>query len=155
MNKQSQPLTFKQIVAATGDISKCYQVGLRGLGTHSNKVKLHDTTKCTGSVDLDTGTTAKYPNANRWDYFFCYKGQVYFVEVHGAKSDEVSTVIKKLKWLKEWLNNHATEINKIKAKTVTPYYWVQSHGFHIPRNSPQFRQAAQNGILPVAVVNLE
>lgn len=153
-NKKAKAPSFKEVVEATHDIATCYRNGLQGLGSHSNKVRLGDAQKCLGSVDLDACTLQRYPNDNRWDYAFCYKGEVFFIEVHGAKTGEVSTVLRKLQWLKNWLNTNAQEINRLKAKSTGPFFWVQSSGFHIPQNSPQFRLAAQNGIKPVAMVIL-
>lgn len=150
---QKGPLGFKHAVEATDDIKKCYQKGLQGLGAHSAKIELSDTTKCEGSVDLDSCITAKYPQSNRWDYFFSYKGEIYFVEVHSANTAEVSVVLKKLQWLKDWLQNQAPEINKLKAKN-TPYYWIQSKGFNIPKTSTQFRIITQAGLKPIAKLSL-
>ncbi|HEV3414685.1 MAG TPA: hypothetical protein VG101_19535 [Puia sp.] len=153
-SKKKKKLTFRQAVEATDDISECFRNGLQGLGNHSGKIILGNTTQCSGSVNLDACTLQKYPQANRWDYIFCYKGEAFFVEVHSANTGEVSTVIRKLQWLRDWLNGSANEINSLKAKSSGPFYWVQSSGFHIPQNSPQFRLAAQSGIKPVALVKL-
>lgn len=119
--KKAETNHFKTAVENTPDIANCYQVGLRGLGAYSNKVQLSDTSKCSGSVDIDACTTEKYPQSNRWDYGLCYREKVYFMEVHTANTGEVSTVIRKLQWLKDWLNREAPELNKLKAKEQTPY----------------------------------
>jgi hypothetical protein len=153
--KKTESNAFKTGVESTPDIANCYQSGLRGLGVHSHKIELSQTTLCSGSVDIDTCTTTKYPQSNRWDYALCYNKEVFFVEVHGAKTDEVGTVLKKLQWLKDWLNEEAPEINKLKAKSQTPFIWIQSNGFHILRNSKQYRQASQAGIKPIAKLVLK
>lgn len=150
MSKKS----FKDAVDADG-ILPCYKVGLRGLGTNSTKIKLGDTKKCEGSVDLDVCFSNSQPQSHRWDYCFSYKGEVFFVEVHSAISSEVATVIKKLEWLKDWLNNHAPEVNKLKAVSRTPYYWIQASNFNIPVTSRQFRTAVQAGIKPVPLLKLQ
>lgn len=147
-------MTFKEAVDITTDVRPCFQAGLKSLGTHSKKVRLSDTSKCEGSVDIDTCLTAKYPQSNRWDYCFCYKGEVFFIEVHSAITSEVSTVIKKLQWLKDWLNHEAPEINKLKAKSRTPFYWIQSSNFSIPPTSKQFRSVVQAGIKPIPSLEL-
>jgi hypothetical protein len=146
---------FKTAVENTPDIANCYQTGLKGLGTHSAKIELSEPSHCTGSVDLDSCTTAKYPQLNRWDYILCYKKEVFFVEVHGAKTDEVGTVLKKLQWLKDWLNSEAPELNKLKATSQTPFVWIQTNGFHILPNSRQYREAIQKGIKPIAKLSLK
>ncbi len=153
--KRTETNSFRTAVENTPDITTCYQVGLRGLGTYSQKVQLSDNSKCSGSVDIDACTTTKYPQSNRWDYGLCYKEKVYFMEVHTANTGEVSTVIRKLQWLKDWLNREAPEINKLKATEQTPYVWVQTNGFHILKTSKQYRDAVQAGILPIAKLILK
>lgn len=155
MAKQRR-LSFPEAVVATSDIENCYQAGLQAiLQRDRSKISLYDTRACEGSVDIDSCLTRKYPSDNRWDYCLSYKGEVFFVEVHTASSSEVSTVIRKLSWLKNWLNSEAPEINKLKAKSVTPYYWVQSSGYHIPPRSRQYREADRAGILPVPRLELK
>ena len=148
-------MTFKKAVKGTPDVATGFRKGLTALGNYSSKVIVSDTTCIQGSVDIDACTTAQYPNANRWDYAFAYKGEAFFIEVHSANTSEVSTVIKKLQWLKVWLHQQAPEINKLKAKNLPAFYWVQSKGFAIPKTSPQYRRAASAGIKPVAKLNLE
>lgn len=144
---------FKSAVESTPDVANGYRSGLSAMGPHTSKISVASTLLIEGSVDIDTCTTAKYPNSNRWDYVFAYDGRAYFVEVHSANTSEVRTVLNKLQWLKDWLNNNATEINKLKAKN--PFYWIQSKGFAIPKTSPQYRAASNAGIKPVAKLNLE
>lgn len=144
---------FKAAVEATPDIKSCYQTGLDALGGYRNRVKATDTRQIQGSVDIDGCTVKKYPSANRWDYAIGYNSEAYFVEVHSAISSEVSTMIKKLQWLKDWLKTHATELDKIKAKN-RPYIWIQSGRFDIPKHMPQYRAAVNNGIFPVKELTL-
>ena len=109
---------FKTAVLATPDIAGCWRPGLQALlGEHRQKIDLSDHTLCEGSVDIDKSTADQglYLRENRWDYVLGYEKQAYFVEVHSANTGEVSTVLKKLQWLKDWLLEHALEINKIKA----------------------------------------
>ena len=147
-----QTLTFKQAVEATPDVANSYQIDLGALGQYSNKINAADTRLFDGSVDIDTCTTRKYPNANRWDYALAYSQKVYFVEVHPAKTSQVSTVLRKLQWLKDWLNSNAPEINRLKAEK--PYYWIMSNNNSILKNSSQARKIAQVGLKPVPCLNL-
>ena len=154
-NKKTTPvMTFKQVVEATPDVATGFKTGLIALGAYSSKVSVSDTHLLEGSIDIDTCTTAKYPNSNRWDYAFAFKGEVFFIEVHSANSSEVKTVLKKLQWLKDWLLHQAPEINKLKAKSQSPFYWIQSKGFAIPKTSPQYRAAEAAGLKPIAKLNL-
>jgi hypothetical protein len=147
-------MTFKQAVEATPDVANGFRVGLTALGTHSAKVSVSATKDLQGSIDIDTLTTAKYPNSNRWDYAFAYKGEVFFIEVHAANSSEVRTVLRKLQWLKDWLHQEAPEINKMRAKKNAPFYWIQSKGFAIPKTSPQYRAAESVRLKPIAKLTL-
>ncbi len=145
---------FKTAIENTPDVANAYQVGLQGLGKHSTKIQLGDTSLCEGSIDIDTATTALYPNDSRWDYAFSYKSEVFFVEVHTANTREVGAMVKKLQWLKDWLIEHAPEIHKLKT-AKTPFIWIQSNDFHIPKTSPQYRIIVQKGIKPIAKLVVE
>ncbi len=128
-------------------MTNCYQSGLQALGKYSQKIVVVDTSKCEGSIDIDACTTAIYPNANRWDYALAYDSKVYFVEVHSAETSEVSVVLRKLQWLKDWLNEKAPKVRELKAEQ--PYYWIQSGKFSILKNSPQAKTIAQSGLRPI------
>ena len=143
--------TFKEAVAATPQVKNCHKEGKQAiLGKERDKVSLADATKCGGSLFIDQCLIDQklHPNANRWDYAIDYDGEVYFFEIHSAKTDQVSKVIKKLEWLQEWLHTTGSEIYKLRAKT--PYFWVQSDGYHILPRSAEQALAAQNGIRPIA-----
>lgn len=152
--KASSQISFKKAVETTEDIKLCYKEGLTALGKYSAKVSVSNLKLLQGSVDIDKCTSSKYPNSNRWDYAFSYDGEVFFVEVHSANSREVSTVLRKLQWLKDWLNEEASEINKLKAKNKQTYYWIQSKRFAIPKTSPQYRAAINAGIRPISILKL-
>jgi hypothetical protein len=154
MRKKNIPNPFKTAIENTPDIATCYKIGLQGLGKHSKKIELADTAQCDGSVNIDDNTIHLYPNDNRWDYAFSYKSEVFFVEIHTANTREVNTMLKKLQWLKDWLIEHAPEINKLKAKE-TPFVWIQSNDFHIPKTSPQYRKMVQKGMKPIAKLVLD
>jgi hypothetical protein len=151
--KNKKVFDFKKAVEATEDIATCYKVGLTALGSYSDRVVVSDTSKLQGSVDIDSCTTAKYPNANRWDYALAYKSEIYYVEVHSANTAEVDTMIRKLEWLKQWLRTEAPEINKLTAKQ-NAFVWIQSKNFQILKTSPQYRRAKRVGLLPVRILNL-
>lgn len=153
-NNKIKPKTFKQAVEETEEIKNGYQNGLKALGNYSNKVELGDTKKCEGSVAIDDCTESLYPQENRWDYVFGYKGDAYFVEVHSAHTSEVSVVLKKLQWLKDWLNSKAPEIKKLQAKDKA-FIWIQTNGNHILPKSSQNRLLAEKGLKPVSKLTLD
>lgn len=147
-----QTLTFEEAVEATQDVKGGYKKGLGALGAYSKKINVTDTRLLNGSIDIDACTTAKYPNANRWDYALSYNQEVYFVEVHSANTSQVSTVLRKLQWLKDWLNSEASEINKLKAPE--PYYWIMSKNNQILPSSPQAKRIAQARLKPISILEL-
>ena len=143
--------SFKEAVQATPDVKDCYRKGkLAIIAKESNKIELTDPRKCGGSLFIDKCLVdqKKDNDKNRWDYAIDYSGKVYFSEVHTASTGEVSTVLLKLQWLKDWLLQKAPEINILRADA--PFYWIQSKGYHIAPNSPQERLVRQNGLRPVA-----
>lgn len=145
---------FQLAVEATPEVAACYKNGLQALkNADSAKIVLANTNHCDGSLAIDDCTTTLYPNDHRWDYCFSYAGSVYFVEVHSANTSEVDRVLRKLQWLKDWLSNNAPAINLLRVKD-NPYYWIQSNGFNILKNSAQFRRIVQAGIKPIAQLKL-
>jgi len=136
---------FQSAINRTAQISLCYQNGLQALA-HDHRQKINLAEPAQGSVDIDGCVVALYPNDNRWDYVFGYKGRAYFVEVHPANSSEVSVVIAKLAWLKQWLVAHAPDLNAIIAEDA--FHWLQSSGFNIPPASRYYRLAEQKRIMP-------
>ena len=143
---------FKTAVNATPEVMDCFQVGLRALGKYSVKIEPADPSKCGGSIDIDACTVAIYPNDNRWDYALSYDSKVYFIEVHSAETSEVNIVLRKLQWLKDWLNQKAPEIKKQIAEQ--PYFWIQSGKFNIPKTSPQAKRVALVGLRPISKLRL-
>jgi hypothetical protein len=153
-NKKRTPNenAFRAAVLATPEVENCFQAGLQALGKYSQKITPANLSKCEGSLDIDACTLTLYPNQSRWDYALAYDSKVYFVEVHPAETGEVSTILRKLQWLKEWLSQKAPEINQLRADA--PYFWIQSGRFSILKNSPQAKQIAQYGIRPIPKLNL-
>jgi len=136
--------TFKEAVDETPDLTNSYKFGLQAFGRHSEKIIVQETNRIDGSVNIDEVTKSKYPQESRWDYMFSYKNEVYFVEIHSAKTSEVKTVLKKLEWLKNWLNSKAKSVDSLKAKK--PYHWIYSKKFDILSSSSQARLLSQNGL---------
>jgi hypothetical protein len=155
MGKKTVAKDFKNAVEQTEEVANCFQSGLSALGNHSSKIQVANKRDLQGSIDIDNCTRQKYPSSNRWDYAFAYAGEIFFVEVHSAQTSEVATVLKKLTWLKDWLKRSAPEINKMKAVSQTPFYWIQSKGFAIPSQSRQYRLAVTKGLKPVSKIVLK
>lgn len=135
---------FKEAVENTPDIKDHYCPGLQAVkGSERKMISPEDTKKLSGSVDIDSALKAHNPNEARWDYTIGYEDKAYFVEVHPANTSEVDTVIKKVEWLKDWLNKKAS---KLKSIGQPPYYWIPSGSYSILKGSPQEKKLSQNGI---------
>jgi hypothetical protein len=145
---------FENVVASTQDIRFCHEKKLRALGKYSNKISLGKPSHCDGSVFIDKCLERQNISSagNRWDYCFSYMNEVYFIEVHPAKTDQVSVMLKKLEWLKGWLRDRAPELDRMKARNRTPYYWIQHAGFHI--RGSQARRIIDKGLKPIPILRL-
>ena len=74
--------------------------------------------------------------------------QAVWVEVHSATTKEVSAVLRKLRWLRDWLNGNAEGLKRMTyagGKDVR-LVWIASSGVKILRNSSQARRLSQSGI---------
>ncbi len=141
---------LKVAVCKTEDVKDGYRTGLNALrGDDKPKILVPNTRKIGGSLDIDTSTESKYPNENRWDYAVEYDKETFFIEVHPASTSEVTVVLAKLSWLKQWLRTSAPEIDKLRPETKRAYHWVFTGRNTILPNSSQARRLSQNGIKPV------
>ena len=153
-------MSFKEAVLdAPSPVDKAYNIGKQALkGEHRKLVHCAETRRITGSIDLDTAL-AKLPefaHQPRWDYGLGYqptdgREQAVWVEVHSATTKEVSAVLRKLEWLRNWLEEHAEQLNRLTrlAKSDIRFVWIASKGVKITPNSPQARQLNKSGIPPV------
>lgn len=122
---------------------------------HRSKVTCADPQRLTGSIDLDSALARQpgYANDPRWEYGLGYRPrngqeQAVWVEVHPAKTDEVSSVLRKQQWLREWLNANATLLKQLTDRTGEDirFVWIASAGVKILKNSPQSRQLSRSGV---------
>lgn len=148
-------MTFKEAVeAAQHPVNGAYCPGKQAMeNRHRRLVTCVDSTRLTGSVDLDTALRQHRPADNHWDYGLGYKPvngseQAIWVEVHSATASEVSKVLRKLQWLKGWLNENAEQLRQLsqRADRDIRYVWIAGSGVHIPRHLPQARRLAQSGL---------
>lgn len=130
---------FQQAVLATPDVSSGYCKGLQAMKSKSSVLKVSDTRKLQGSVDIDDNTKNLYPQDARWDYAVGYNDKAYFVEVHPANTSNVVEMINKAKWLESWLKNKAVDLGKIREDKL---YWIPSGKIAILKGSSQYRQLA-------------
>jgi hypothetical protein len=151
-------MTFKKAVESSAPpLNQAYQPGLQALTTYSTKVRCSRpvNVSITGSVDIDSpmARLPQHASANRWDYGVGYKPVkgnecAVWIEVHGANIDEVGTLARKAKWLKDYLRQHAPELWQMTLKSPLDlrYVWLGTKDVHLNMNSPAYRRAAQEGI---------
>ena len=150
-------MSFREAVEdAPPPVNGAYRAGIQAPeGRHRKHVTCGDARRLTGSIDLDRTLAREpgYANTPRWDYGIGYKPgngpeQAVWVEVHSATTREVSTVLRKLQWLRDWLNEEAEQLMRMTnaAAEDRRYVWIASAGVRIPGNSPQARQLSTSGI---------
>ncbi|UQA55528.1 hypothetical protein [Polyangium aurulentum] len=146
------------VAAAPQRVASALQKGKQALSKeHRAQVLCKDEARWTGSIDLDAAL-AKVPehaSANRWDYGLGYQGpegleSALWVEVHPAETGEVSTVIRKLRWLEDYLPANCPELWALtrKAPEELRFVWVASGRYAILPNSPQLRALRAAGLDP-------
>ena len=79
-----------------------------------------------------------------------------WIEVHTATEKEISRVLRKLQWLRDWLEEEAEQLNRMTqyAKDLR-FVWIASSEVRIPKNSRRIRELNQKGIPAVRkILNL-
>jgi hypothetical protein len=154
------PNAFQKAVSDTPDLGKhAYRAGLKALTAAHRKRIQQGEARILGSINLDGALCQRYPNEPRWDYGIgIQKGSKPFaiwVEVHPASTSNVSEVLSKLRWLKEWLSSRATQLHAL-TPLQKAYHWIATNEVGISLNSPQARQLAKAGMtMPRRVLNLD
>ena len=125
--------SFEELVKETNSIKNCFQPGIQALSKNERNLISINSGEFCGSVDLD-GCLSKQGIAtrhNRWDYLICHEGKIYCVEIHGAKTSQVSKLVDKAQALKDWLNSaDGLEISKRVDKRFPPI-WVPTKGGNV------------------------
>ena len=142
-------MKFRKAVELSPSLEQAWQTGLSALrSTDRTHVRVEDTRRLTGSVDLDNTLKSTLPNEPRWDYAVGYrhttpKGEIiYWVEVHPATDGEIKVVLKKLAWLKQWLCETAPQLNSLGREFI----WVSSGKTSLTLSSPQQKKLAEHGL---------
>lgn len=99
------------------------------------------------SLDLDAAMEAAHPDENRWDYLLGHtsSGQVVALEPHSARTDEISSVIRKRKAAIEQLREHLRP-----GQRISSWLWVASGKNHFADTEKARRRLDENGITFVA-----
>lgn len=153
-------MTFKEAVEkAPFPVNRAYRAGKQALAKkYRGRVTCADPRRLTGSIDLDSALqkTLAHAAKPRWDYGLGYKPtngkeQAIWVEVHSATTKEVSAVLRKLQWLRDWLTSEAPELRQLTdfASSNCRFVWIASSSVRISRNTPQARRLSQSGLRSV------
>ena len=124
---------------------------------HASQLDCADSSRWSGSLDIDAALrlVGEHARANRWDYGVGYVDpagieRAVWIEVHSAETSEVAVVIRKLRWLKDYLATHALTLRQLTLAgddaQVARYVWIASGRYNIPPNSPQLRSLATAGL---------
>ena len=139
---------LQEAVKGIGGLDKHFEKGLGAVkGEYRNRITAEEPRFFNGSLDIDKAKSKAEPTANRWDYAIEYNGEVFFVEIHPGSTRDVSIILKKLEWLKQWLKNEAKAIDMLKTKRATPYFWIHTGACRILKQSSKGKQLAQRGII--------
>ena len=151
-------MTFEDAVRATpSPVCDAYQPGKQALkGEHREQITCRDSRRFAGSIDLEAALTTGQAQiaVNLWDYGLGFRERdgrevALWIEVHPASTAEVSTVIKKLAWLRDWLRQEAPGLRALSRghSAGNSYFWLATAaGVHITPNSPQARSLRQAGL---------
>ncbi len=138
-------MSFEEAVASISVLK--YHKGLKALGANSKKIIPNDTKKLSGSADIDSCTKTESPNDSRWDYVVGYDDKAFFVEVHPCQTSNIKEVVKKVVWLKEWLNSKGLNLKMIRGDHN--FYWIASGkvDLDISKNSKYKRLLDDNNLV--------
>ena len=136
-------MTFQEMVQANNTLSQCVRKGLKALSKgKKDKVNQGKNTKVTCSVDIDSCLQLQCPDLSRWDYGLGVGSRSIFLEIHPATTGEVEVVLKKLRWLKDWMRQNCPGFSKAEKE----YYWLATGKVAVLKNSPQHRKIAASGL---------
>ena len=143
-------MRFQEAVA-NSEVREGYRAGLQALTERDrNRLSCQNPRKISGSLNLDAALAQTYPNADRWDYGIGIKKTVstdkaIWIEVHPGDVNQVSKIIEKLIWLKNWLRNNGRDLLAL-TEGDYPYVWIASGRVSFQKNSPQARRLASEGL---------
>lgn len=142
---------FREAVNATEELSGAYCPGIHALPeADRNRLECAQTRRLTGSVNLENNLRNQYPDDPIWDYGVGWQtgGRndcAIWIEVNPASSGHIGAVIKKIKWLKGWLQTSAPALSSI-TRGTDGCVWIASGRVLLQRSSRQARELAAAGV---------
>lgn len=142
-------MSFRKAVGQTPHLQNAWKPGLQALRAQDRPhVVPEDPRQLQGSVDVDNALQHRQPNAHRWDFAIGHRHEnrqkdfIYWVEVHTAADKQVKVVLKKLNWLRSWLERDGNLLDQFDREFV----WVSSGATTFTLDAPQRKQFAQYGL---------
>lgn len=141
-------MTFVADLEATPGLVGAHRPGLQALSSPDrDHVAKGDSTRLSGSVNLDATLEPLYPTANRWDYVIGQRRPgrrgdlLHWVEVHPASGGgHVQEVARKASWLLSWMKQ--TPLWGYERRLV----WVASGRSAYNARDPKLKALAAKGI---------
>ena len=119
---------FQKAVEETSATANEYHSGLSALSNADRqRIDCSNPQILTGSVNLDAAIRQRTePNSPVWDYGVGVlvaasnnaAEVVHWIEVHPANSSHVDNVIRKLEWLKKWLQKKAPKLDQFERRVL-------------------------------------
>lgn len=150
---------FKTTVATVTALRDHYREGLQALsGVDRGRIRVATARRLTGSVCVEGALRHSCPNEPLWDYGIGHRGtggdHAIWIEVHPASSHHVAPMIAKVRWLRNWLCQHAPALLRM-TRDREGFVWLSSGGVSLQRGSRQARQLAMAGVsFPRKILNL-
>ncbi len=148
-------MTFADAIRNSSLLTQAFKNGLQALSpADCQHVVVDNTRQLAGSLNLEDALRSSYPNPPIWDYGIGHRraahGEhtsdfVYWLEVHPATDGDIEPVLRKLTWLKSWLEKSAPAL----AKLPRQFVWVSSGKTAFTQRSPQAKRMAEQGLLHV------
>ena len=150
-------MSFKKaVLAEPPPVNGAYRTGKQALeNRHRGLVTCEDPRRLTGSIHLDS-VLARQPGYADAAPFGITVSAIGRRRKSGNKWSrsirrrrrKVAAVLRKLRWLQDWLNAGAGHLKRMTDRTNSDirFVWIASAGVNIPQNSRQARQLSQSAI---------
>lgn len=102
---------------------------------------------------MDEAWARDEPNATRWDYGLGYRHaagveEAHWIEVHPATDKEADRVLEKLRWLKDYLRQHAPSLLAMTfaSQRGPAYVWIHTGYDRVRRGSRARKRLSEAGL---------
>lgn len=151
-------MMFRSAVEKTPSVRDHFQEGLKAVrNVDRDRLSCSSPKMLRGSVDVDGALKTARPQDSRWDYAIGFgrssqHESVLWLEVHPASSSHVDEVLRKLQWLRDWLETAAPALRAMRGE----FRWVATGRVSFRRGGPEEKRIAQKGLrFPVKHLHLD